>query len=85
MEYLRAATYLDIAAKSLSLAGVAMLVFGHGGWFAAGLALVFVGVLLGAWSMVAARGVRSPGGPARPAPFGGLRRKAGGSDKKPDA
>jgi drug/metabolite transporter (DMT)-like permease len=62
--------YLDVAAKGLSLAGVVLMVFGRGGWFAAGLSLVFIGVLIGAWELVAVRRVRSPGGPARPAPFG---------------
>ena len=28
--------YLDVAAKGLSLAGVVMMVFGHGGWFTVG-------------------------------------------------
>jgi drug/metabolite transporter (DMT)-like permease len=75
MEHLRGPLYLDVAAKGLSLAGVALMVFGRGGWFAAGLALVFIGVLIWAWELVVVRRVRSPGGPARPAPFGLRRRR----------
>ena len=74
--------YLDVAAKGLSLAGIVMMVFGHGGWFTVGLSLVFVGVLIGAWAMVAVRRVRSPSGPARPVPFGSWGRRGGSSDEE---
>ena len=70
MEYLKGPLYLDIAAKGLSLAGVVLMIFGQGDWFAVGIFLVFIGVLIGTWAMVAARRVRAPSGPARPAPFG---------------
>lgn len=83
MEHLRGPLYLDVAAKGLSLAGVVMMVFGHGGWFTAGLFLVFIGVLIGAWAMVAVRRVRSPAGPARPAAFESWRGKGGSSDEEP--
>ena len=79
MEYLRAPLYLDIAAKGLSLGGIALMIFGQGGWFTLGVVVVFIGVLLGAWAMVAARRVRSPNGPARPAPFGAWNRRDGAS------
>ena len=62
--------YLDIAAKGLSLAGVGLMIFGQGVWFTVGIFLVFIGVLIGAWAIVSARRVRSPNGPARPAPSG---------------
>ena len=61
MDYLRGPLYLDIAAKGLCLAGVVLMIFGQGGWFAAGVAAVMVGVLLGAWSMVAVRRMRRKG------------------------
>ncbi|WP_139164192.1 hypothetical protein [Arthrobacter sp. ok362] len=77
MEHLRGPLYLDIAAKGLSLTGVVMMVFGQDGWFTAGLFTVFIGVLIGAWAMVAVRRVRSPNGPSRPAPFGAWRRRDG--------
>jgi energy-coupling factor transporter transmembrane protein EcfT len=80
MENLRGPLYLDIAAKGLSLAGVVMMVFGHGGWFTVGLSLVFIGVLIGTCAMVAVRRVRSPIGPARPL-FGSWGRRGGSSDE----
>jgi drug/metabolite transporter (DMT)-like permease len=83
MEHLRGPLYLDVAAKGLSLAGVVMMVFGRGGWFVAGLFLVFMGVLIGAWGMVAVRRVRSPSGPARPAPFGPWGRRGRSSHEEP--
>ena len=82
MEHLRVPLYLDVAAKGLSLAGIVMMVFGQGGWFTVGLSLVFIGVLVGAWAMVAVRRVRSPAGPARPAPFGSGGRRGGSSDEE---
>jgi drug/metabolite transporter (DMT)-like permease len=84
MEHLRGPLYLDVAAKGLSLAGVVMLIFGHDGWFTVGLFLVFIGVLIGAWAMVAVRRVRAPTGPARPARFGALGRRGGSSDEEED-
>ena len=66
---------MDVAAKGLSLAGVVLMIFGRDGWFAVGVITVFAGVLIGAGAMVAVRRVRSPNGPARPAPFGALNRK----------
>jgi hypothetical protein len=85
MEHLRGPLYLDVAAKGLSLAGIGMMVFGHGGWFTAGLFLVFFGVLIGAWAMMAVRHVRSPTGPARPAPFGPWGRRGRSPDEKTDS
>jgi drug/metabolite transporter (DMT)-like permease len=58
MEYLRGPLYLDIASKGLCLAGVVLMIFGQGGWFAVGVFAVVIGVLFGAWSMVAARRMR---------------------------
>ena len=81
MEYLRGPLYLDIAAKGLSLAGVGLMIFGRGIWFTVGIFLVFIGVLIGAWTMVAARRVRSPSGPARPAPFGVWNRGNGAAEE----
>jgi drug/metabolite transporter (DMT)-like permease len=40
------------------LAGVVLMIFGQGGWFAVGVFAVVIGVLFGAWSMVAARRMR---------------------------
>ena len=85
MEHLRGPLYLDIAAKGLSLVGVVMLVFARDGWFTVGLFVVFIGVLIGAWAMVAVRRVRAPTGPARPAPFGPLGRRGGSSDEEGDS
>ena len=34
MEFLRRSLYLDITAKGLGLIGVALMIFGQGGWFA---------------------------------------------------
>ncbi len=58
MEFLRSSLYLDITAKGLGLIGVAMMIFGQGTWFTAGVVLVVIGVLVGGWSMVAARRLR---------------------------
>ena len=58
MDYLRGPLYLDVAAKGLCLVGVVMMIFGRGGWFTAGVAAVVIGVLFGAWSMVAVRRMR---------------------------
>lgn len=73
--------YWDVAAKGLSLAGVVLMVLGQDGWFTLGVFMVFIGVLIGAWAMVAVRRVRSPGGPARPAPFGAAGRAHGAGEK----
>ena len=72
---------MDVAAKGLCLAGVVLMIFGRDGWFAVGVITVFTGVLIGAWAMVAVRRVRSPGGPARPAPFGALHRRDAGPEE----
>ena len=61
MEFLRGSLYLDITAKGLGLIGVAMMIFGQGGWFTVGVVLVVIGVLAGGWSMVAARRLRRRG------------------------
>ena len=79
MEYLRGPLFLDIAAKGLALGGIALMIFGRGGWFTLGIVGVFIGVLIGGWAVVAARRVRSPNGPARPAPFGAGNRGDGAS------
>ena len=80
MEHLKGPLYLDIAAKGLSLAGIGLMFFGQGDWFAAGILLVFIGVLIGTWAMVTARRVRAPSGPARPAPFGGWSQRNGAAE-----
>jgi CHASE2 domain-containing sensor protein len=61
MDFLRGPLYLDITAKGLCLVGVAMMIFGHGGWFTAGVITVVLGVLVGAWSMVVGRRMRRRG------------------------
>ena len=73
---------MDVAAKSLSLAGVGLMIFGPDGWFAVGVMTVFTGVLAGAWAMVAVRRVRSPHGPARPAPFAAGNRRDAAAEKE---
>ena len=75
MEHLRGPLYLDVAAKGLCLVGVALMIFMQDGWFTAGVFIVLIGVLIGAWAMIAVRRVRSPGGAARPAPFGARNRR----------
>ncbi|HSL35693.1 MAG TPA: hypothetical protein VK883_02595 [Arthrobacter sp.] len=42
------------------MAGIALMIFAKGGWFTAGMFMVLVGVLIGAWAMFAARRVRAP-------------------------
>ena len=66
---------MDVAAKGLCLLGVALMIFMQDGWFTVGVFIVLIGVLIGAWAMIAVRRVRSPGGPARPAPFGAWNRR----------
>ena len=61
MELLRGPLYLDIAAKGLGLLGVALMIFGRGAWFIAGVVTVVVGVLIGGWSMVVGRKARQRG------------------------
>lgn len=61
MKYLRGPLYLDIAAKGLGLLGVALMIFGKGGWFFAGVVTVVLGVLLGGLSMLAGRKARPRG------------------------
>lgn len=77
--------YLDIAAKSLTLAGVALIIFGQGQWFTVGVFIVFVGALIGVGAMVAVRRVRSPRGPSRPALFGAWDRRDGAADEDGDS
>jgi hypothetical protein len=62
MEHLRGPLYLDVAAKGLCLVGILLMIFGQGGWFTAGVFAVALGVLFGAWSMVAVRRMAPPGG-----------------------
>ena len=81
MEYLRGPLYIDIAAKALSLTGIGFMILGQGGWFTAGVFLVFIGALTVAWAMVTARRVRSPRGPARPVPFGAWNRGSGAAEE----
>lgn len=69
MDYLRGPLYLDVAAKGLCLAGVLLMIFGPGGWFTVGVFAVAVGVLFGAWSLVAARRMASRSGFSRAALF----------------
>ncbi len=73
--------YLDIAAKGLCLAGVGLMIFGQGGWFTVGIFAVFLGVLIGAWAMLAARRTRPPGGHSGTALFGGRPRRDGPSEE----
>jgi uncharacterized membrane protein YhaH (DUF805 family) len=61
MAYLRGPLYLDIAAKGLVFLGIALMIFGQGGWFTAGIVAVFIGVLFGLWSMVAVRRLQRRG------------------------
>jgi len=79
MEYLKGPLYLDIAAKGLCLAGVALMVFGQGSWFIVGVFAVFIGMLIGAWAMVAARRTRSLGDHPAQAPLGARTRRDGGA------
>ena len=85
MGHLRGPLYLDIAAKGLCLAGVALMIFGRDGWFTVGVFVVVIGVLIGAWAVVAVRGVRPPGGPSRPAPFGAWNRRDATAEKDDDS
>ena len=53
--------YLDITAKGLCLLGVALMIFGQGGWFYVGVATVVLGVLFIGGSLVATRNLRHRG------------------------
>ena len=81
MKYLRGPLYLDVAAKGLCLVGVALMIFMRDGWFTVGVFIVLIGVLIGAWAMIAVRRVRSPGGPARPGPFGAWNRRDAAAER----
>jgi hypothetical protein len=61
MEYLRGPLFLDVAAKGLSLVGILLMIFGQRGWFTVGVFAVALGVLFGAWSMIAVRRMGAPG------------------------
>ena len=61
MEFLKGPLYLDIAAKGLCFVGVALMIFGRGGWFTAGVVTVVLGVLFGALEMVVVRKMRPRG------------------------
>jgi hypothetical protein len=50
--------YLDITGKGLCLLGVALMIFGQGGWFYLGVATVVLGVLFIGGSLVATRNLR---------------------------
>lgn len=50
--------YLDITAKGLGILGVALMIFGRGGWFYVGVATVVLGVLFLGGSLVASRKLR---------------------------
>ncbi len=72
--------YRDIAAKGLCLAGVVLMILGQGGWFIVGVFAVFIGVLTGAWGMVAARRTRSLSGNSG-APSGARTRRDGAAEE----
>lgn len=57
---------MDVASKGLCLVGVVLMIFGQGGWFAAGVAAVVIGVLFGVGSMVAVRRMRRKGTDPQP-------------------
>jgi hypothetical protein len=65
MDFLRGSLYLDITAKSLCLVGILLMIFGQSGWFTVGVFAVALGVLIGAWSMVAARRMATRSGFSR--------------------
>lgn len=67
MDYLRSSLYLDITAKGLCLVGILLMIFGQSGWFTVGVFAVALGVLIGAWSMVAARRMATRSGFSRTA------------------
>ena len=51
--------YLDITAKGLCILGAALMIFGRGGWFYAGVATVVLGVLFIGASLLATRKLRN--------------------------
>jgi hypothetical protein len=61
MEFLRGPLYLDVAAKGLCFVGVVLMIFGRDGWFTAGVVTVALGVLFGAWELLAVRKMRPRG------------------------
>jgi type IV secretory pathway VirB2 component (pilin) len=61
MKYLRGPLYLDITAKGLCIVGAALMIFGRGGWFYAGVATVVLGVLFIGASLLATRHLRQRG------------------------
>jgi type IV secretory pathway VirB2 component (pilin) len=61
MKYLRGPLYLDITAKGLCILGAALMIFGRGGWFYAGVATVVLGVLFIGASLLATRHLRQRG------------------------
>ena len=63
--------YLDITAKGLCLLGVALMIFGQGGWFYVGVATVVLGVLFIGGSLVATRNLRHRGWDGRNHPSAG--------------
>ncbi|WP_248762197.1 hypothetical protein [Pseudarthrobacter sp. SSS035] len=63
--------YLDITAKGLCLLGVALMIFGQGGWFYVGVATVVLGVLFIGVSLVATRNLRHRGWDGRNRPTAG--------------
>lgn len=72
MESLKGPLSLDITAKGLCLVGIMLMVFGQGDWFIVGVFAVFIGMLIGAWTMVSARRTRPLRGPIR----SGIHRRA---------
>jgi hypothetical protein len=64
----KAQLYLDITAKGLCILGAALMIFGRGGWFYAGVAIVVLGVLFIGGSLMATRQLRHRGwdGTGRP-------------------
>jgi hypothetical protein len=57
----KAQLYLDITAKGLCILGAAMMIFGRGAWFYAGVAIVVLGVLFIGGSLAATRNLRHRG------------------------
>jgi hypothetical protein len=54
----KAQLYLDITAKGLCIVGAAMMIFGRGAWFYAGVAVVVLGVLFIGGSLMATSKLR---------------------------
>ena len=51
--------YLDITAKGLCILGAALMIFGRGAWFYAGVATVVLGVLFIGGSLAGSRKLRN--------------------------